>query len=141
VSKQNTVVLDNEAVQALADPRHRKHQRMLGFLQGISRRNVRRKTHVRVVVPTSVRVEAGWDRTHPRAAAITRLHIGDASLDAESANRAAHIRTALGVSVADAHLGAVLQTTPGPHAALTSDADDLRRVSDHLNIAVQIVTV
>lgn len=141
MSEHHTVVLDNEAVQALANPRHRKHQKALGFVQGISRRNVRRKTQVRVVVPTSVRVEAGWDRTHSRAAAINRLHIVDAPLDGAAADRAARIRAALGVSVADAHLGAVLEATPGPHAVLTSDVDDVRRMSEHLGTPVRIVTI
>ena len=135
-----TIVFDNEAVQALVDVRHRKHLRALTAIETVTGRNLRRDGP-RLVVPTTVRVEAGWDRTRPKAAAANQLRIADVALDTESADRAARIRAALGVSVADAHLGAVLETTPGPHAVLTSDADDVRRMSDHVGTAVQVVTI
>jgi hypothetical protein len=66
------LVLDNEAVQALRDERHPKHRQVLAHLAGIVGRR-RRGREVAAVVPTSVRVEAGWDRTQPAAAAINRL--------------------------------------------------------------------
>ena len=61
MSRPRTVVLDNEAVQALADPAHRKHRRVLAVVEAVAARHLRRSGSVRLVVPTSVRVEAGWD--------------------------------------------------------------------------------
>lgn len=139
-----TVVFDNEAVQALADPRHRKHRRVLAVVEAVAARNLRRAGTVRLVVPSAVRVEAGWDRRTPRAAALNRLRIDDAPLDTPLADRAAGIRSALAVSVADAHLAAALDTTVGPHALLTSDtddADDARRIRKHLGTAITVVPV
>jgi hypothetical protein len=141
VTQPRTVVLDNEAVQALADVRHRKHRRALAELEAVAALNFWREDTTRVVAPTAVRVEAGWDRTDPRAARVNRLHIDDAPLDGAAANLAAQLRTTLDVSVADAHLGAVLATTPGPHAVLTSDAEDVRRMADHLGMPVNVVRV
>ena len=136
-----TVVLDNEAVQALADPDHRKHRRVLAVLEAVAARNLRRAGSVRLVVPTAVRVEAGWDRRARGAAAVNRLRVADVALDAETTDQAAGMRAALAVSVADAHLGAVLETTAEPHAVLTSDRKDLRRIADHLGITPTIITV
>lgn len=102
-----TVVLDDEAVGALSNPGHHKHRPMLAHLAGVVTRR-RRGVATGVVVPTAVRVEAGWDRTAP-AAVINRLRIADVILDAPSANVAAHIVADTGVSVADAHIGAVVR--------------------------------
>jgi hypothetical protein len=136
-----TVVLDNEAVQALADPTHHKHRRVLAVVEAAAARNLRRAGAVRLVVPTCVRVEAGWNRRDPDAAVVNRLRIDDVALDPLAANEAAGIRSSLGVSVVDAHLGAVLGVTTGPHAVLTSDADDLRRIAKHLGAHLTILAV
>ncbi|MGH3687188.1 MAG: hypothetical protein ACRDRU_22125 [Pseudonocardiaceae bacterium] len=136
-----TVVLDNEAVQALADPAHHKHRRVLAVVEVAARRNLRRATAVRLVVPTCVRVEAGWNRRDSGSAVINRLRIDDVALDALAANEAADIRSSLGVSVADAHLGVVLGATAGPHAILTSDVNDLRRIAQHLGTRPTVLAV
>ncbi len=141
MSQARTVVLDNEAVQALTDPTHRKHRRVLAVVEAVAARNLRRAGAVRLVVPTSVRVEAGWDRRTPGAAAINRLRVDDHALDAGSADRAACVRSALTVSVADAHLAAVVATTDGPHAVLSSDADDVRSIGEHLGVALRLVAL
>jgi hypothetical protein len=124
------VVLDNEAVQALRDEGHPKHRKVLAHLAGIVGRR-RRGREVSAVVPTSVRVEAGWDRTRPAAAAINRLRIADHVLDASTANVAAAITDGLpGVSVADAHVGAAIRSlTHDEIVVLTSDPDDIARVA------------
>ena len=140
MKQTRTVVFDNEAVQALSDQRHRKHERALAAVMTLAGRKAQQE-ETAMLVPTSVRVEAGWDRTAPGAATVNRLHIVDAPLDGAAADRASQLRASLGVSVADAHLGAVLATTPGPHAVLTSDAGDVRRMSDHVGAAVRIVTL
>lgn len=84
--------------------------------------------------PVVLDLEAGWDRHAPRAAAINRLRVADVALDGDAANRGALIRSRLGVSVADAHLGAVLAVTPTPMTVVTSDSDDVRRIAAHLDV-------
>lgn len=124
-----TVLLDNEAVTALADPTHPKHRVVVAHLAGVALRR-RKGTAARVMVATAVRVEAGWDRTEPGAAAINRYRLADAPLDAARANVAASIVNRTGVSVADAHIGAVVGSLTGDEVVvLTSDPHDMVRVS------------
>lgn len=144
MSGSRTVVLDNEAVQALLDDRHRKHRRLLAHVQAVTTRNRRRAGSVRLVVPTAVRVEAGWDRRAPDAAVINQLHVHDAPLDTRAADHAVRARAALGMTdltVADSHIAAVLAATPGPHTVITSDGGDLRRIAGQLDLRVNVVEV
>lgn len=141
MKEARTVVLDNEAVQALVDVAHRKHRRALAAVEATAARNLRRAGSIRLVVPTAVRVEAGWDRRAGRSAAVNRLRVDDTPLDRHAADVAAEVVSALGVSVADAHLACVLTTAPGPHAVLTGDEDDVRRIAAHVGAAVNIVVV
>ncbi|MGI9032972.1 MAG: hypothetical protein ACR2HY_04695 [Acidimicrobiales bacterium] len=101
---------------------------MLAHLEATVGRRLRGQLQ-RVLVPTAVRVEAGWSRTDPGAATLNRLRAEDAPLDTLSANVAAGIVDRIGVSVADAHLGAVAQNVRGDVAVLTSDPDDVRRAA------------
>lgn len=139
MSRARTVVLDNEAVQALSNLAHRKHRRVLAVVEAVASKNLRRAGSVRLVVPTAVRVEAGWDRRVPRAAAINRLRMDDTPLDTAAADRASAVRHELGVSVADAHLAAVVSDTTGPHAVVTSDVGDMRRLAAALGVDLRIV--
>jgi len=124
------VLLDNEAVQALRDPAHRKHRRVLAEVEFAFRRAVR-TFRVRVAVPASVRVEAGWDRTAPAWAFINRFPIADIPLDTNHADTAAGIVKRTGVSVADAHLGVAIQVADADHVmVLTSDPGDMRKVAE-----------
>jgi predicted nucleic acid-binding protein len=92
---------------------------------------------VTVVVPTAVRVEAGWDRTMPAWAFLNRLLIGDITLDGSSANIAASIRQDARVSVADAHIGAVIRAaTAAKVTVITSDPEDIRRVAGDKEVNV-----
>lgn len=141
MSQARTVIFDNEAVEALVDVEHRKHRRVLAVVEVVAARNLRRAGSVRLVVPTAVRVEAGWDRREPRTAAINRLRIHDTTLDTDTANRAACTRATLAISVADAHIATTLEATTPPHAVLTSDPDDVRRIADHLDVQPHIVIV
>lgn len=141
MKEARTVVLDNEAVQALVDVAHRKHRRVLAAVEVTAARNLRRSGSVRLVVPTAVRVEAGWDRRARRSAAINSLRVDDSPLDRHAADTAAAVVSALGVSVADAHLAAVLTTAPGPHTVVTSDKADVRRITAHIRAAVNVVVV
>jgi hypothetical protein len=63
------------------------------------------------------------------------------ALDHDAADRAARVRSERGVSVADAHLSAVIDATEGPHAVLTSDTDDARRIAAALGRELRIVTI
>jgi predicted nucleic acid-binding protein len=123
------VVLDNEAVQALASPHHPKHRRVLGYVELVERRN-RRAMVISILAPTAVRVEAGWDRSSAQWAFINRLRIVDVLLDAACANKAAAIREQAQVSVADAHIGATVQSAlDADITVVTSDPGDIRRAA------------
>ncbi len=133
------VLLDNEAVQALRDPSHPKHRKVVSHVQVIADRK-RRAEAISVAVPTAVRVEAGWDRTSPTWAFPNRLRIIDVPLDTPHASKAATVKIRNGVSVADAHLGAVMQLTPATEIAIvTSDPRDMRRVAGDTDIAIVII--
>lgn len=120
-----TILFDNEAVQALTDTRSPKHRVVVAHLAGAVARR-RRGRVVEVVVPTSVRVEASWDRTAASAAAVNRFPVRDHELDARTADVAAQIQAASAAGVADAHLGAAAQSfTATEIVVLTSDPDDI----------------
>jgi predicted nucleic acid-binding protein len=131
------VVLDNEAVQALSHPAHKKHVHVMSHVQVVVANRKGRGLPVTVVVPTAVRVEAGWDRTMPAWAFLNRLLIGDITLDGSSANIAASIRQDARVSVADAHIGAVIRAaTAAKVTVITSDPEDIRRVAGDKEVNV-----
>ena len=130
------MLLDTEAVQALRDPAHRKHQRVLDEAEFALKRAVRTQ-RVRVVVPAAVRVEAGWDRTAAAWAFVNRFEIDDIPLDTANANAAAGIAKRTGVSVADAHLGAAIQAADNDHVlVLTSDPGNMRKVAEGRQVDV-----
>jgi predicted nucleic acid-binding protein len=130
------VVLDNEAVQALRDPAHLKHRQVVSQAQVVASRK-RRAAAIEVVVPATVRVEAGWDRTSQAWVFPNRLRIADVPLDAAHASAAAAIRSRTRVSVADAHLGAVFQSTSASQiTVVTSGAGDMRLVAGDRDITV-----
>ncbi len=95
----------------------------------------------RIVVPTAVRVEAGWSRRSRRAAAANRFRVDDEPLVQAAVDDAADIRVAQNLSVADAHLAAVLWAGRGPFAVLTSEVDDVRRIAAHLDVDVTVVAL
>jgi predicted nucleic acid-binding protein len=130
------IVLDNEACQALADPAHRKHRQVVSLAQVVASRK-RRAAAIGVVVPTAVRVEAGWDRTSRAWAFPNRLRIADSPLDPVCANGAAAIRHLTKVSVADAHLGAVIQAAPASQVTvITTDPRDMRTVAGDRDVTI-----
>ncbi len=91
----------------------------------------------RTIVPTSVRVEAGWNRTVPAAATINRLKIEDWPLGANEANVAARLRGEHGVSVADAHMGVTVAAHNGQDIAIvTSDLGDMRKVAEDTPVTI-----
>jgi hypothetical protein len=139
VNPARTVILDNEAVQALAEPSHRKHRRVLAVVEAAASRNLRHAGSVILAVPTAVQVEAGWNRKVPRTATLNRLRVDRPPLGGPTADNAAAIVSAVLVSVADAHLAVSLKASPGPHAVMTSDEHDVRRGANHVGVPVTIV--
>jgi hypothetical protein len=130
------VVLDSEAVRALQDPAHREHRHVVSHAQVVASRK-RRAVAIQVVVPTAVRVEAGWDRTSPARVFPNRLRIAAGPLDTASASIAAGIRNQTGVSVADSHIGAVIQSAHDDQiTVVTSDPGDMRLVARDKDITV-----
>jgi predicted nucleic acid-binding protein len=130
------VLLDHEAVQALRDPGHRKHRRVLDEVRIVAVRTAGAKS-VRIAVPTAVRVEAGWDRTAAAWAFVNRLGIVDVPLDVSQADAAAGIAKRTKVSVADAHLGAVIQAADVDQVTvLTSDPGDMRKVAEGRQVTI-----
>jgi hypothetical protein len=133
------VLLDCEAVHALRDPGHRKHRQVIGYALGSARSKVR-GPQVDVGVPTTVRVEAGWDRTAAAWAFVNQLRIADIPLGPKHADFAAGIRKRTGVCLADAHLGSAIQNAEADHVTVvTSDPRDIRAVAEGKR--VEIVTL
>lgn len=132
-----TIVLDNEAIQALASTSHPKHRVVVAHLEGVTSR--RRRGRVgETIAATSVRVEAGWDRSQPGASALNRFRVVDRVLDGPAADVAASI-VAAGVttSVADAHVGATVRaTTADEIVVLSSDPRDMAKVCDPTSVTI-----
>ena len=138
--RPGSVVLDSEAVDALADPQHAKHRGALAYIEVANERRARNE-RVRVVAPTAVRVEAGWDRRAPSAADLNRIcGARDHGLDTAAANRAAELlRLVPGVSVVDVAVAQAAEAVePAPTTIVTSDDDDFRRLAAHLSRPVVI---
>jgi hypothetical protein len=131
------LVLDNAAVSALLS--RKKHDPMRAFVvEAIAAANGRR------LVPTTVRGEAGWDRTRRQAADANRL-LGsetDSPLDAITANRVVQLRAAVPTaSVVDGAVAAAAEiagATGGVVEILTSDRKDFRALAGHLSVRVDI---
>lgn len=134
-----TVVLDNEAVQAMTSPRHPKHRVVAAHLEGATTRR-RRGRPVEIVVPTAVRVESGWDRSHPGSAALNRFRVHDHALDRAAADVAAAIRTSTSASVADRHIGAAVRSSTSDEiVVLSSDPRDMVAVCAPVEVRVVAV--
>ncbi len=130
------ILLDNEAVQALGNPGHPKHRRLVAHVQVVARRKARTLT-IGIAIPTAVRVEAGWDRTDSAWAFVNQLRVADIPLGTKHADAAAAIRKRTGVSVADAHLGAAIQGAESDHVTvITSDPRDMRAAAEGRHIDV-----
>jgi predicted nucleic acid-binding protein len=133
------VILDNEAIQALASPAHRKHRQALAYVQVIAGRK-RRAADIQAVVPTTVRVEVGWDRTASAWAFLNRLRISDSPLGPAAASTAAAILARSGVSVADAHIGAVIGSAQAARITIvTSDPADMRRIAQDKTVTIAAI--
>jgi flavin reductase (DIM6/NTAB) family NADH-FMN oxidoreductase RutF len=133
------VILANEAIQGLLDPHHPKHRRVVALVTELTRRNLRRAGRVTVIVPTAVRVEAGWDRTDPAGANANRLaRPRDHALNTGAADRATQLRSAANVSVVDACVAEAAETAPRPVVIVTSDAQDMTRLGGFLADSTEV---
>ena len=120
-----TVIVDTEAAAALLGNAPTKRRRVMKYIDatnGPRRRNPQATT---ILVPTTVRIEARWNRTDPKTANANRLVGND-----HAANTAARLADAHDVAPADAHIGAIAAERPGDVAVLTSDPDDIAAVTD-----------
>lgn len=134
-----SIVLDNEAVQALADAGHPKHRVVVAHLAGAAARR-RRGRVVEVVVPTAVRVEAAWARTASSAAAINRYRVRDHPLDTAGADVAAELQRVTATGVADAHLGATVHSlSSNDVVVLTRDPVDIAAVCSPAPVTIVAV--
>lgn len=137
MTRARTVVLDNEAVQALISSTHPKHTQVVAHVQVVAQRK-RKAIPLDIVAPTAVRVEAGWDRRTQSAGLINRLRIADGPLDTASANVAADLVARLHVSVADAHIGATVAVVAdrGAVSIITSDPEDMAAVTGPVPVTI-----
>jgi hypothetical protein len=111
----------------------------LAYAQVIASRK-RRAADIQAVVPTTVRVEAGWDRTSPAWAFPNRLRITDSPLDPAAASTAAAIRAQTHVSVPDAHIGAVIGAAQATRiTVVNSDPADMRRIAGDKAVTIAAI--
>jgi hypothetical protein len=134
-----TLVLDNEALQALADRHHAKHRVMLEKIAAVKYES-RRGASVRVVTPTAVRVEALVSRQAAETATLGRFNVQDVPLDGTRADRcvalaAAATATAVDATVAEA---AESQARTRRVSVYTSDVADLTRLVGHVDNAPRV---
>ena len=116
-----------------------QHRQALAYAQVIASRK-RRAADVQAVVPTTERVEAGWDRTSPAWAFPNRLRITDIPLGTAAASTAAAIRAQTRVSVADAHIGAVIGAAQATNiTVVTSDPAGMRRIAGDKAVTIAAI--
>lgn len=134
------LVLDNEAAQALASTRN-GDKRRAAVVEAIVAANGR------AVVPTAVRVEAGWRRRDPSAANANRLVSNDAPLDRVDADRAVELRRLVSTaSVVDAAVAVAAERVAADVAGaivevLTSDVVDISALAAHVRVRMDVVTL
>lgn len=134
-----TVVLDNEALQALADPRHRKHQVMLEKIAAVKYESGRGAS-VRVVTPTAVRVEAHVSRQGAGTATLGRFRVQDISLDSTRADRCVALAVAAAATAVDATVAEAAESEARTRrvSVYTSDVGDLTRLVGHVDNSVRV---
>lgn len=140
---RNTVrhlVLDNEAAQALSCVRTGDQQRA-AVVEAIMAANGR------VVVPTAVRVEAGWRRRDHGAANANRLVGNDVPLDRADADRAVQLRRLVpAASVVDTTVAVAAERVAADVASsvvevLTSDVADISALAAHVQVRMDVVSL
>jgi hypothetical protein len=134
------LVLDNEAAQALSSSRTHDRRRA-SVVAAVMAANGR------VVVPTAVRVEAGWRRRDPAAAGANRLVSNDVPLDRADADRAVQLRRLVPTaSVVDATVAVAAERVDAdvPCAVvevLTSDVADISALAAHIEVRIAMFSL
>jgi hypothetical protein len=128
-------VLDNEPLQAVADPTHSKHRELMKLIEAVTQRG-RRAQRATIVVSTVVRLEAGLNRQGPAAALLGNLRVRDEELTAGRADRAVALSAAASGTPADAATAQLAEqaATSGAKVTIyTSDRTDLPALIDAMN--------
>lgn len=128
------LVLDNEAVQALADVNHDKHRVALEWAAAVRLRRAKGRRTVVVLAATAL-AEAGVDRRSPATAVLNRLVHRFEPL-ADDADDTAALVWAFRVSLTDAHVAVVAGRQTGPTMILTSDVSDLTRLTAGTSVGI-----
>lgn len=123
------LVLDNEALQALADPRHSKHRVMLEKIAAVKYESGRGAS-VRVVTPTAVRVEALVSRRTAGTASLGRFNVQDIALDSTRTDRCVTLAAAASATAVDATVAEAAEGEARTRlvSVYTSDVGDLTRL-------------
>lgn len=125
-------VLDNEALQAIADVAHAKHRAVMALVQAMSGRNNRSPGSARLLTTTAVRVEALIDRSAPAAARLGAMRVHDVPLDGARADGCVALSSAAGGSAVDATVAQAAADAAllGAKVSIyTSDLKDLQRLA------------
>lgn len=129
------LVLDNEAVNALLAEGGANAKRAQ-VVEALAAANGRK------IVPTAVRVEAGWDRKAASAANANRLGPADLPLDRDAADRATQLRLdVVQASVVDATVAAAGEAVGADGNVveiLTSDEPDMAALAAHVTARFDI---
>lgn len=133
------MVLDHEAVQALADRHHPKHRVLLEKLAAV-RYESGRGASVRVVTTTAVRVEARVARRAAGSAALGSFRVQDVSLDPTRADRCVALSTAASATAVDATVAEAAEDEARLRlvSVYTSDVADLTRLVAHAGTSARI---
>lgn len=134
-----SVVLDNEPLQALADVAHPKHKAMLTKIRAVQHEAAQGRS-VRVVTTTAVRVEALVSRQAPGAAGLGLFRVRDVPLDARRADRCVSIARASSSTTVDVTVGQVAEeeAAAGVVTVYTSDLTDIARIVGHVTHAHRV---
>lgn len=129
-------ILDNEPLQALADPAHPKHRELMRLLEAVAQRR-RRAEAPSVIVSTVVRLEAGIDRQAPSSALLGKLRVRDEALSSSRTDRAVALRRAAGGAPADAATVQLAEeSAPAARVTVyTADLTDMPRLIAALDTA------
>ena len=128
------LVLDNEALKALADRHHAKHRVMLEKIAAAQYES-RRGAGVRVVTPTAVRIEALVSRQAPENATLGRFNVQDITLDSTRADRCVALAAAATATAVDATVAEAAESEARTRlvSIYACDLADLTRLVGHLD--------
>lgn len=122
------LVLDNEALQVLAHPHHRKHSDLLALVEAEQRAAKRNRRQPTLRTSSVARVEAGLDRRSASSAAFNRFRVGDVSVTGDRADRATLLNDDVGASAVDACVAELAASLGDSTTVITSDVRDLTQL-------------